>query len=225
MKRICLVALTLLVSVLSYSQIGYQITLLNNATGEPRANEVVTVTVKITDSAGKTICEQTQTESTNDFGLLSLTVGNNETFANADMTNLPFYVEASTDGRLIGKSQILSVPVAEYAKRTGLLTKEYLCSKVWTYTYRSSWNSITDKITFYNNNTYKRVETVVQYGDEPGTWTNYENGIYEIEGSSICFLVIKGLYGNENDDPSFEVYHYFDYLKGFIKESNCDVYR
>jgi len=57
------------------AQIGYQVSLLNNATGEPRANESVTVTVKITDSEGTVICEQTKQETTNDFGILSMSVG------------------------------------------------------------------------------------------------------------------------------------------------------
>lgn len=113
------------------AQIGYQVSLLNNATGEPRANERVAVTVKITDSEGKTVCEETKNETSNDFGVLSMSVGNIETFSNADWSKLPFFIEASVDGRLIGKSQLLSVPVAEHAKHTGSLTKEILMSRKW----------------------------------------------------------------------------------------------
>lgn len=62
----------------------------------------------------------------NDFGVLSLSIGNADTFANVDFSKMPFYIEVSANGVNIGKSQILSVPVAEYAKRTGELTKEML---------------------------------------------------------------------------------------------------
>ena len=34
------------------AQIGYQVSLLDNATGEPRADETVTVEIAITDSNG-----------------------------------------------------------------------------------------------------------------------------------------------------------------------------
>lgn len=52
------------------------------------------------------------------------------TFADVDWTKLPFYIEATVDGTLIGKSQLLSVPVAEYAKRTDELPKE-LIQRTW----------------------------------------------------------------------------------------------
>lgn len=132
MKRFYLIIL--LCSAISFcasSQIGYQVSLLNNATGEPRANERVTVTVKITDSEGKTVCEETKNETSNDFGVVSMTIGDSETFANVDWSKLPFFIEASVDGRLLGKSQLLAVPVAEHAKHTGSLTKEILMSKTW----------------------------------------------------------------------------------------------
>lgn len=62
-----------------------------------------------------------------------MTVGNSDTFFDADWNKLPFFIEARVDGRMIGKSQILSVPVAEYAKQTDILTKDILCSKKWKY--------------------------------------------------------------------------------------------
>ena len=119
------------ISLCSFAQIGYQVSLLNNATGEPRANERVKVTVKITDSKDNVVCEETKNETTNDFGVISMSVGESDTFSNADWNNLPFFIEAIVDGRLIGKSQLLSVPVAEYAKHTGSLSIELLCSKEW----------------------------------------------------------------------------------------------
>ena len=113
------------------AQIGYQVSLLDNATGEPRADETVTVEIEITDSNGKAICSERKSATTNDFGVLSLTVGNSSTFTDADWSALPFFISATVDGTLIGRSQILNVPVAEYAKQTGVLTKEILKSKTW----------------------------------------------------------------------------------------------
>lgn len=115
----------------SFAQIGYQVSLLNNATGEPRANETVAVTVEITNSEGGTVCSETKTETTNDFGVLSMTVGSDAVFAKTDWSKLPFYISATVDGILIGRSQLLSVPVAECAK-TVKSCKDILMSKTWT---------------------------------------------------------------------------------------------
>ena len=115
----------------SSAQIGYQVSLLNSATGEPRVAETVEVKVILTNSEGETIHEETKKETTNDFGILSLAVGNSTTFDDVDWSKLPFFISVFVDGKLVGKSQVLTVPVAEYAKRTGVLTKELLCSKIW----------------------------------------------------------------------------------------------
>lgn len=115
----------------SSAQIGYQVSLLNSATGEPRVAETVEVKVTLTNSEGETIHEETKKETTNDFGILSLAIGNSTTFDDVDWSKLPFFISVSVDGKLVGKSQVLTVPVAEYAKKTGTLTKELLCSKTW----------------------------------------------------------------------------------------------
>lgn len=170
-----------MVCICAQAQIGYQVSLLNTATGEPRANESVNVMVKITDNEGKVICEEKKKETTNDFGVLSMTVGNSDTFAEADWSNLPFFIEATVDDRLIGRSQILSVPVAEYAKRTGLLTKEILCSKTW-----EGWDG-----------GYK--ETLKFNID--GTYTRYiegeyrEHNSYEIFGGTL--IIFTNSYGTD----------------------------
>ena len=123
------------------AQIGYQVSLLNSATGEPRAGETVNVSITLTNSANATIYSQTQSATTNDFGILSLAIGNANTFNNVDWSKLPFFISAYVEGKLIGRSQILTVPVAEYAKKarytefagtadyahkTGVLTKTLL---------------------------------------------------------------------------------------------------
>ena len=116
----------LAIPVTSRAQIGYQVSLLNTATGEPRAGVTVSAAVTITDSSDKIVYTGTQQATTNDFGVLSLAVGDDATFKNADWSKLPFFISVTVDGTLVGKSQILSVPVAEYAKKTGELTKEML---------------------------------------------------------------------------------------------------
>ena len=109
------------------AQIGYQVSLLNTATGEPQANKTVNVNIAITNAEDEIVYTEIQTATTNDFGILSLSVGNENTFKNADWNKLPFYISVTADGTLIGKSQILTVPVAEYAKTAGtVLTKDML---------------------------------------------------------------------------------------------------
>ncbi len=116
------------------AQIGYQVSLLDAATGQPRADETVSVTVEITDSSGSLICSETKSATSDDFGVLSLTIGNASTFENADWSKLPFYISATVDDVLLGRSQILNVPVAEYAKRADSLDKRTLISKSWSFT-------------------------------------------------------------------------------------------
>ncbi len=113
------------------AQIGYQVTLLDQKTGEPRTNETVSVTVTLSDNSGNTVFSQTQSVTSDAYGTLSLTVGNSSTFDNVDWSKLPFWITASVDGKNLGRTQVLSVPVAEYAKRTGTLTKQILMSKKW----------------------------------------------------------------------------------------------
>ena len=133
------------------AQIGYQVSLLNTATGEPQANKTVNVNIAITNAENEVVHTEIQTATTNDFGILSLSVGNEDTFKNADWNKLPFYISVSADGTLIGKSQILTVPVAEYAKTAGpVLTKEMVVG-TWSNRYinfmsgeeRETYNFIT----------------------------------------------------------------------------------
>ena len=139
-----------LMTAVAQAQIGYQVTLLNTATGEPRANETVNVTVEITNSAGGVVCSETKSATTNDFGILSVAVGNSDTFAETDWSKLPFSISATVDGVMIGKSQLLSVPVAEHAKHTGELTREFLNGKSFSKEGRTiSFNKNTCEINDY----------------------------------------------------------------------------
>ena len=177
MKCLTSLFLFLLLSVAAQAQIGYQVTLLNTATGEPRANETVNMTVVITNSAGTTICSETKSATTNDFGILSVAVGNADTFANADWSKLPFFISATVDNVMIGKSQLLSVPVAEHAKHTGSLTVEKLSG---------GWYHNDSSISFGTSGQYTR--------------GNGKGGTYEIDGN--CVITSDGYvyhYSPKND--------------------------
>ena len=168
-----------------HSQIGYQVTLLNTATGEPRANETVSVALDITDSAGGVIYSGTQTATSNDFGVLSLTVGNATTFD-------------TVDGVLIGRSQILSVPVAEYAKRTGQLTPEILCSKTWTSIYAGGAYTETYSLHFETNGFVVLSCKVTPMGDYSESKFRY----YITNGNDV-FLVNENSSRFEDDKLSY----------------------
>ena len=134
MRKYNVVILLLFITNTAFVQIGYQVSLLNSATGQPRAGETVTVDIKLTNSEDVTVYTIQQKATSNDFGVLSLSIGDAKTFDELDWNKLPLYIEVSIDGVLIAKSQVLSVPVAEYAKKSGfVLTKEFLASKTWQY--------------------------------------------------------------------------------------------
>ncbi len=182
------------------AQIGYQVSLLDNATGEPRADETVTVEIAITDSKGKTLCSERKSATTNDFGVLSLTVGNSSTFTDADWSALPFFISATVDGTLIGRSQILNVPVAEYAKQTGVLTKEILKSKTWyQYGYKGRYYTFSDDtVTFHEIDDYGHNSWKYKYQIDG-------NNVFMIKSVSIFELFIY------SDNKLFNLYHNYFY--------------
>ena len=182
------------------AQIGYQVSLLDNATGEPRADETVTVEIAITDSKGKTICSERKSATTNDFGVLSLTVGNSSTFTDADWSALPFFISATVDGTLIGRSQILNVPVAEYAKQTGVLTKEILKSKTWYQNgYKDSYYTFSDDtVTFH------------QISEDGHNSWKYK---YQIDGNNVFMIKSVSIFELfiYSDNKLFNLYHNYFY--------------
>lgn len=173
--------------------------MLNTATGEPRANVTVNAQVTITDSQGKTVCSETKRVTSNDFGVLSLTVGKEDTFKNADSGALPFFIEVSVDGKLIGKSQILSVPMAEIAgKLKSSFTKEDLLGTwKWRYVFDTGWEE--HFLSFRHDNTGTLVERAL-YSDSQLFEEVYEFE-YEIEGNTI-FIYDVGV-GEYNDCDAY----------------------
>jgi len=187
MKHI-IILFAILTAFASKAQIGYQVTVLDNASGEPRANESITATISISDAAGGTICSDVKTATTDEFGVLSLEVGNSGTFANVDWNKLPLYISATVDCVMIGRTQVLSVPVAEYAKQTGTLTKEILCSKSWTKKYDRN----TFSVTFSKSGTFTYTFDVV--GDQFSHHESY-SGSYSIDGNTVACVASDNLAG------------------------------
>lgn len=176
MKKLFL--LLALIPVFVNAQVGYQISLLDTSTGEPRANETVNVTVKLTNSEGGVIYFNNQTETTNDFGILSLTIGNSNTFKNVDFSKLPFYIEVTANGVMIGKTQVLSVPVAEVAKHLAPIDKNLIIGD-WT---SINNNNSSIQYSFFLDGIVKR------YVSDDNIYVTYE-GTYEIDGSNVyCFF-------------------------------------
>ena len=175
----------------SNAQIGYQVALINNATGEPRALETVNVSLSITNSEGKTIYSDAQSATTNDFGVLSLSVGDANTFKNVDWTKLPFFISAEVDGILIGKTQILSVPVAEHANHTGHLTPEKLSGK--SYSAKLPWDGthVDVKYTFNSDGTgyFSCQFGGEDYGSHSFNWYINADTVCIVNGSDGDFLI------------------------------------
>lgn len=168
------------------AQIGYQVSLLNTATGEPRANVTVNARIEITDSKDNILFSGTQQATSNDFGVLQLTVGDADTFSKADTGNMPFFISVTVDGMLIGKSQILSVPVAEVANK---LKSSFTIDDLL-----GTWGNVNDNYNaknsrmyvFYKNGTVDYIEK-----EYDGTYTDSYN--YEIDGNNIYIYDNHGL--------------------------------
>ena len=166
-------------SVATHAQIGYQVALLNSATGKPRANETVKAEITITDTKNGIVCSETQSVTSNDFGILSFTVGNADTFKDVALGRLPLFISVTVNEVLIGKSQILSVPVAEVANRLKSdFTLDELC-KEWV---------LSDDQYYKNSYVFEKDGTFVythRYKDSQYGYTKTFRGFYEIEGNSI----------------------------------------
>ena len=145
-SRVLLSLFGLLLHIEMQAQIGYQVSLLNSATGEPRANVSVEAEVTITNSDDEEIYKGTQRATSNDLGVVQLKVGNQGTFKDVNWNKLPFFIEVSVDGTVIGKSQILTVPIAEAAKY--LAPGIDIDDLVGTWSYYSSRNDDVYSLTF-----------------------------------------------------------------------------
>ena len=212
MKQYFLIVIILIAVHTSFglqAQIGYQVSLLNTATGEPRANVTVNAQVIITNAENELVYSCIQPSTSNDFGVLNFTIGNEDTFKDVNWNKLPFFIEVQVDGNTIGKSQILTVPIAEYAKKTGQLTKEILVG-TWVYDvtqknkgessarfYYDSEHYI-DHDYFYDD--YRRNKVILVF---------YENGTYELHSEYWSWTVGKLDYWDASR-PDEDVPRHFD---------------
>ena len=191
-KKFIQLAFFMIVTQQSSAQIGYQVSLLNSATGEPRVAETVEVKITLTNSEGTAIHEETQKETTNDFGILSLAVGNNSTFEEMDWSKLPFFISVSVDGKLVGKSQVLTVPIAEYAKKTGTLTKKLLVG-TWRWDGNDGASYFPCRYKFNIDGTVQRWVDDIIY---PVTYK------YVIDGNNVAVFT-----DDDSEDPNS--FHYY----------------
>lgn len=177
MKRLTMMMLGFIaVAIGMKAQVGYQIALLNTATGEARANETVTVSVSLSNNEGQVFYSETKSATTNDFGVLSLTIGNADTFKDVDLSKMPFFIEVTANGVLIGKSQILSVPVAEVAKQVAPIDKSLI---VGTWIKESDNNA--SRETGYYINDENLICTYMQF------WEYREKYEFREDGSGIYY--------------------------------------
>lgn len=174
MKTLRLLALIILMGMVcvgASAQIGYQVALLNSATGEARANERVTVNISLSNSANKVFYEETKQATTNDFGVLSLTIGNENTFSQVDFSKLPFFISVTVNDVLVGRTQVLTVPIAEASKKLVPVAKEKIVGQ-WVI----KGNRI---IIFYEDGTGHLLKS-------DDSCDNFE---YEIDGNTIyCYF-------------------------------------
>ena len=195
-----LMLFTLCSAFTAVAQIGYQVALLNTATGKPRAGETVNATVTLTNKESTVIYTGTQKATTNDFGILSLTIGDADTFKNVDWSKLPLYISVSVDGVLIGKSQVLSVPVAETAKSLAPAFDLNDLLGTWEQSHYDWENNLTctEKFIFTNDGNVQYLCVGPEINEGP------ENGKYIIMGNVV--LISGDNYNFEDSNISTVLY-------------------
>ena len=115
-----LVLLSLSLSIIAQSPqaFNYQ-AVYRDVSGNIVANENVAVVTSILQGAvdGTTVFTETHIGATNDFGLLSLTIGsvNTTDFPTIDWSAGPYFLNININGNDMGTTQLLSVPYALHA--------------------------------------------------------------------------------------------------------------
>ena len=187
MKKISFLLLFICGAIAAQAQIAYQMTLHNTITGEIRANETVRVGVSLSNREGDVFCSETMYVTTDNFGILSLTVGDADTFKNVDFSKMPFYISVSVDGVMIGKSQLLNVPVAEVAKTLAPISVEEI---VGTWCDQDTEFYVDFKYTFKRNYTVTATHTIYT-GTKDEKIEEY-SGQYFIYGNFITVILNNG---------------------------------
>ena len=131
MKKLTLFLGLIFITILSFSQtpqgFNYQ-AVVRDGSGEILANQSVEVIITLLQGTidGTEIFTETHTRTTNDFGLINLTIGsvNTTDFQTIDWSDGPYFLSVNINGNPMGVTQLLSVPYALHAKTAESLTGE-----------------------------------------------------------------------------------------------------
>lgn len=123
MKKFNILLALFLISAYSFSQaplsFNYQ-AIYRDVSGNIQANKSVVLIVSIIQGTidGTEIFTETHSVKTNDFGLITISVGtgNPTDFQLIDWSNGPFFIKVNVNGTEMGVSQLLSVPFALFAQ-------------------------------------------------------------------------------------------------------------
>jgi len=154
-------------------KISYQ-AVIRNSSGSLITNQAVALRISILQGSadGLAVYSETQTPVTNANGLVTLEIGVQSGFDDIDWANGPYFIKTETDPEggvdytITGTSQILSVPYAIYAEKTGSVDYGMLINKPFIPAQTSDLTNNSGFITGYT-------ETDPVFGDSPaGTITN-----------------------------------------------------
>lgn len=127
MKKFYFSLFALLLGLVTLAQVPegfkYQ-AVIRDGSGEIRADSDVEIDISVLQGSesGTSVYMETHNVTTNNHGLISLNIGEGstgDTFGAIDWADGPYYLKISVDGSEMGTSQILSVPYAMYAEKSG----------------------------------------------------------------------------------------------------------
>ncbi|MDX9907123.1 MAG: hypothetical protein RBS55_11095 [Bacteroidales bacterium] len=126
MKRISFFFMLCFITVTTFSQtpkgIKYQ-SIIRDAEGHVYVNQQVSLEMDIIQGStnGNSVCSEIHQTETNEFGLVNLVIGSLDTiaFKTIDWSTGRYFIKVSLNGSEMGTSELLSVPFALYAERSG----------------------------------------------------------------------------------------------------------
>ncbi len=181
MKQIrhCIIfIITFIAAIASMAQppagFNYQAVLRDDA-GQVRASQDVIMDIAILRGGtdGEVVFSETHNTQTNEFGLISLQVGSQNTLEGIHWGGDSFFIRVSVNGTHMGTSQLLSVPYALYAKEGG----------------DNPWDTSEDGIYFNEGNV--------------GIGTGEPSAMLHVHGSGKGEgnILFKGFYRSDAGDP------------------------
>jgi hypothetical protein len=106
------------------SSFKYQ-AVLRDARGNIKANTATSIAIDILSGSatGSAVYSETHNATTDDYGLINLEIGNGTAVTGSmsaiDWSTGIYFIKITVDGVEMGTSQLLSVPYAQYAKKSG----------------------------------------------------------------------------------------------------------